>query len=74
MSILNLNSNESPKLDASNLKVLQDQLDYEATMNKKASIYANYCNDQELKTLCQNIANSHKQNFSSLFNYLNSHQ
>lgn len=74
MGIFNSNSNEAPKLDASNLKVLQDQLEYEATMNKKSSIYANYCNDQELKSLCQTLANTHKQNYTDLFNYLNSHQ
>lgn len=62
------------QLDANNLKILQDQLDYEANMNKKTSQFAELCNDQELKNLCKTVAEQHKQNYNDLFNYLNSHQ
>lgn len=66
--------NTSPQLDAGNLKILQDQLYYEAHMNKKSSEYAQYCSDQELKTLCNTLARVHKQNYEALLAYLNSHQ
>lgn len=71
------NSNQpdsSKRLDSNNLKVLKDQLNYEATMNKKASHYANLCNDRELEMLCNDLAESHKQNFTDLLDYLNSHE
>ena len=66
--------NTSPRLDASNLKVLEDQLNYEFLMNKKMSQYAEYCNDSQLKNICQQGAKKHKQNYTDLLNYLNSHQ
>lgn len=68
------NSNGSKSIDASNLKVIQDQLHYEYVMNKKTNRYVQYCNDQKLKSLCSEIAQTHKQNFNDLLNYLNSHQ
>ena len=64
----------APQLDAGNLKILQDQLYYEALMNKKGVDYAQYCDDQQLKTLCNTIARGHKQNYEVLLSYLNSHQ
>jgi hypothetical protein len=67
-------SNANPRLDASNLKVLEDQLNYEALMNKKMGQYAEYCTDPQLKNICQQGAQKHKQNFTDLLNYLNSHQ
>jgi hypothetical protein len=63
-----------PKLDAPNLKVLEDQLTYESLMNKKFSQYAEYCTDSQLKNICRQGAEKHKQNFHDLLNYLNSHQ
>ena len=77
MSLFSNNSNQSDpskKLDSNNLKVLQDQLNYESTMNKKASQYANLFNDQELQKLCSDLAESHKQNYTDLLDYLNSHE
>lgn len=64
----------SKKLDASNLKVLEDQLNYESLMTKKFSNYANYCTDTELKNLCEQSSQKHKQHYNELLNYLNSHQ
>ena len=64
----------SPKLDAPNLKVLEDQLNYEVMMNKKLSQYAEYCADPQLKNVCRQGAQRHKQNFDNLLQYLNSHQ
>ena len=70
----NNQSDQSKKLDANNLKVLKDQLTYESTMNKKTSQYANLCNDQELQKLCNDLSQSHKQNYTDLLDYLNSHE
>lgn len=64
----------SKKLDASNLKVLEDQLNHESLMAKKFSNYANYCTDTELKNLCQKASQKHKEHYNELLNYLNSHQ
>jgi ferritin len=64
----------SKQLDANNLKVLEDQLNYESLMNKKFSAYAQYCTDTQLKNLCQQASQKHKQHYNELFNYLNSHQ
>jgi len=64
----------SKKLDSNNLKVLEDQLDYESLMTKKFSNYAHYCTDTELKNLCEQASQKHNQHYSELLNYLNSHQ
>ena len=68
------NQTSNPKLDAPNLKVLEDQLNYEVMMNKKLSQYAEYCGDPQLKSVCRQGAQRHKQNFDDLLQYLNSHQ
>ncbi|MFD3155819.1 hypothetical protein ACFIJ5_02990 [Haloimpatiens sp. FM7330] len=62
------------QLDTKNLKTLEDQLAYEALMNKKCDQYAQYCTDAQLKSVCQDGACIHKNNFTALKNYLDSHQ
>ncbi len=62
------------QLDSNNLKILEDQLSYESLMNKKFTAYAQFCTDTQLKNLCQQAAQQHKQHYNELFNYLNSHQ
>ncbi|WP_125153387.1 hypothetical protein [Clostridium rectalis] len=62
------------QIEANNLKVISDQLNYEALMNKKFSLYGQYCTDQQLKDLCNQSAGIHKQNFNELKTYLESHQ
>lgn len=64
----------NPILDASNLKILEAQLFYEAMMNKRYNLYASYFNDAQLKILCQNSARKHKENYNNLLKYLNLHQ
>lgn len=71
---MNNQDTQIPQLDVPNLKVLEDQLNYESMMSKKLSQYAEYCTDPELKNVCQQGSQRHKQNFSALLNYLNSHQ
>jgi hypothetical protein len=69
-----MNNNENKQLKSNNLKVLSDQLSYESLMNKKFNEYANQCTDQQLKTLCNEASQIHKQNFNNLKSYLDSHQ
>jgi hypothetical protein len=68
------NNNQKPQLDSNNLKVIQDQIAYEALLAKKCNDYAAMCTDQNLKNMCTQASQSHKQNFDSLKNYLDSHQ
>lgn len=65
---------QSKQIEANNLKVIEDQLSHEALMNKKYSEYAGMCNDTQLKDLCNQASQVHKQNFNSLKSYLDSHQ
>ncbi|KXZ39955.1 hypothetical protein SAMN05661008_00822 [Alkalithermobacter thermoalcaliphilus JW-YL-7 = DSM 7308] len=62
------------QIESNNLKVIQDQLNYECMMNKKFRQYADYCTDPSLKSLCNEAADVHKRNFNSLKSYLDSHQ
>lgn len=64
---------QAAMLTSKNLGILEDQLNYEALCQKKIALYANYCQDQNLKNVCQRTAQMHKQHFDSLLNYLNSH-
>lgn len=66
--------NSDKQIHSNNLKVIEDQLNYESLMNKKFSNYAQYCNDTQLKTVCSDAANVHKNNFNALKTYLESHQ
>lgn len=80
MANITQNSNNTPigqgskKLDSNNLKVLEDQLTHESLLAKKFSNYANNCTDTELKNLCEQASQQHKQHYSELLNYLNSHK
>jgi hypothetical protein len=65
---------QSKQLESNNLKVIEDQLNHEALMNKKYSEYSGMCNDAQLKDLCTQASQVHKQNFNSLKSYLDSHQ
>ncbi|KAB3534403.1 hypothetical protein F8154_08845 [Alkaliphilus pronyensis] len=67
----NIQSNGNKQLDSPNLKILEDQLNYESMMTKKYTNYAEYCTDTELKSLCQQAAQKHKQHYNQLLNYLN---
>ena len=62
------------QIESNNLKVIKDQLGYEALMNKKFSQYADECTDANLKNLCTQASGIHKQSFTELKSYLDSHQ
>ena len=69
------NQNQANKamLSSKNLTILDDQMSKEALNYKKMNMYANSCNDQQLKSVCQKAAQMHKKHFDNLYNYLNSH-
>lgn len=66
--------NDNKQIESNNLKVLQDQLGYEALLNKKYSEYSNRCTDASLRNLCNEASKVHKDNFNTLKSYLDSHQ
>lgn len=66
--------NNNPQIEAKNLTILEDQLNYEALAVKKYRQAAQQCTNQELATICNNAAAKHKAHFDQLLNYLNSHQ
>ena len=69
-----MNNTTDKQLESNNLKVIQDQLGYEALLNKKFNDYGAKCTDQNLKNLCNEASQTHKQNFNTLKTYLDSHQ
>lgn len=58
-------------LSQKNLTILEDQLNYESLCTKKFELYANDCQDANLKNICEKAAQMHKKHFEMLFNYLN---
>ena len=69
-----MNSTATRQIEANNLKVIKDEIGYELLMNKKFNQYAECCSDGELKQLCNEASNIHKNNFNCLKSYLDSHQ
>ncbi|MBU3093437.1 hypothetical protein K2F40_11850 [Clostridium sp. CM028] len=65
---------ENKQIESNNLKVIKDQLGYESLLNKKFNEYGSQCTDQNLKNLCTEASQTHKQNFNTLKTYLDSHQ
>lgn len=71
---MNATATATKQIECNNLKVIKDEISYEALMNKKFHQYAEYCSDPQLKNLCNEASQLHKQNFNSLKTYLDSHQ
>lgn len=71
---MNAIANASKQIEANNLKVIKDEIEHELLMNKKFRKYADCCNDSQLKSLCTDASNVHRENFNSLKTYLDSHQ
>ena len=53
-------------LSSKNMTILDDQMSKEALNFKKMNLYAGYCNDQQLKSLCGKAAQMHKKHFDTL--------
>lgn len=62
------------QIEATNLKIIKDQLEGEALLNKKYSEYSHRVTDPAIKSLCCDGAELHKANFTALKTYLDSHQ
>lgn len=62
------------QIESNNLKVIKDQLASESLMNKKFNEYGQMCSDPQIKSLCNQSSEVHKQNFTNLKTYLDSHQ
>ena len=59
-----------PILTTKELQALSDQLDFERVLCCKYQAAVQECQDQELKTQFQTMADQHKQNYSCLLNHL----
>ena len=55
------------------LTILGDQMQHEYVACRKAEFYAFNFSDPQLKAVASQIAGDHRQRFTRLFNYLNSH-
>ena len=69
-----MTNNSDKQLEANNLKIIKDQLESEALLNKKYSEYSQRITDPQIKSLCDQGCQIHKQNFDNLKTYLDSHQ
>lgn len=65
---------QSNQIESNNLKILKDSMEHEALLHKKYSMYSNQCSDSQIKNLCTEACQIHKNNFNSLKSYLDSHQ
>ncbi len=63
-----------PKLAAKNLEVLSELMLIEELAYKKCELYSGQFKDAALKKQCTDLANSHRTRFTSLYNYLNTHE
>lgn len=61
-------------ITAKNLTELSELLDSEDLAYKKCLFYSTQATDPTLKAKLGGYANHHKQRFTSLLNYLNSHE
>ncbi len=57
-----------------NLQGLNDVLDAEKLNYEKLTIYASNVKDQNLKTLVTNLQEATKTRYTTVYNYLKSHQ
>ena len=67
-------TNNGKQIESNNLKIIKDQMECEYLLNKKYSMYSNKSNDAQIKGLCNQASEIHKNNFSTLKSYLDSHQ
>jgi hypothetical protein len=56
-----------------NLSILEEQLSRESLMISKLRQYSRQCRDPELKNLCSNLAQKHKNHYEALLSYIVSH-
>lgn len=68
------NSSNKPEIESKNLTILEDQMKHEALAAKKSELYTEYFQDPALKSCAQQLAKHHRDNFSNLLSYLDTHQ
>ena len=68
------NLNSQPEIESKNLTILEDQMKHEALAVKKSTVYAEYFQDPALKSVAQQLAKHHRDNFSGMLSYLETHQ
>ena len=68
------NSTTQPEIESKNLTILEDQMKHEALAAKKSQVYAEYFADPQLKSVAQQLAKHHRDNFSNMLSYLETHQ
>lgn len=59
------------KIETKGLSGLADQLQHEYLAAKKALVYQQQMQDEQLKTLCGQLAAKHRARYERMFNYLN---
>lgn len=59
-----------PNLTEKELATLQDQLEREQNMTKKCRCYAGMCEDPQLKTACEQLAQCHENHYNTLLGNL----
>lgn len=69
-----MNNSTAKNIEATNLKVIKEQLEHECLMNKKYNECSNQATDSTIKSLCTEASQIHKQNFQTLKSYLDTHQ
>ena len=69
-----MDNSGSKQIESNNLKVIKEQMGYGSMINKKFNVYSTQCTDTNLNNLCNEASQIHKQNFTSLKTYLDSHQ
>ena len=57
-------------MTAKELSAIEDQLGMESNMIKKYRLYAQSCQDQEIRTKCEEIASRHQSHFNTLMEHL----
>ena len=65
--------NQNSMIQTKSLTILADQLQHEYVACRKAEFYASNFTDPQLQAVATQLADDHKQRFTRLFNYLNSH-
>lgn len=68
------NSGTKPEIESKNLTILEDQMKHEALAAKKSQVYAEYFQDPTLKSVAQQLSKHHKDHFSNMLSYLETHQ
>lgn len=69
-----MQGSQNNQIESNNLKIIKDQMEAESLLNKKYNLYASQCTDSQVKTLFDQASQLHKQNFTNLKTYLDSHQ